>query len=320
MKKILILVPGYSSFKNPLTRTFTRSKWKVKTFDYRRGDLPIRILRFVPLIGGSDKAQIAIEKKIMSINNSFSPDVILTIKGESLSKALIKKIKNRNNKIINWFPDPMNLWSLILKIAPYYDFFCHFDPLVVRKLKKLGFKNAFYLPLAADIQEKRQQKKAYDLSFIGTYSEFREKRLGPLQKYDLNIWGDPRWQKSSLKIYARGGRIHQNTMKDIIARSKINLNIHFNAPKEGANLRTMEVTGCGGFLLTDYVKDIENLFSPNHEAVIYKTDQDLANKVSFYLKNRKLRNKIALAGFKRAKKSHEYSKRIKQMLKIARIN
>ncbi len=316
MKKVLLLLPANSSFSNPLISAFQDLGWEVKMFDYRKGDMPIRILRFLPIFGGFSKAKNRLNEKIFNINNQFRPDIILTVKGESLDEQLIKKIKGKNNKIINWFPDPMNLWDLMVKIAPYYDFFLHFDPYIVRKLEKIGYRNVKYLPFASDIQEKVDFKKEYDISFVGTYSKYREKLLSALTEFNLNIWGDPRWFKSSLKPFIRGGRIHQNKMKSIIKKSKINLNIHYNAPREGANLRTFEVTGSGGFLLSDYLKDLDKLFKIGDEMTCYKAVKDLQSKASFYLKNEELREKIAQKGYKRAKNYHNYKKRTKQLLEL----
>ena len=149
---------------------------------------------------------------------------------------------------------------------------------------------------------------------MGTYSKDREKKLSCLTEFNLNIWGDPRWFDSSLKRFVRGGRIHQDKMKKIIQKSLLNINIHYNAPREGANLRTFETTGCGGFLLTDYVRALENLFKIDRDIVCYSSLREMKSKVRYFLKNDKRRNKIALQGYKRSKKNHDYSKRVKQLL------
>ena len=316
MKKILLLLPSNSSFLPPLKKAFKSISWQVATFDYRKGDFPIRILRFTPIIGGRQEAAEAINKKILKISRKCSPDLILTVKGETLWKRLLGDLKTQKTKVVNWFPDPMNTWDLAKKIVPFYDYFLHFDPLIVEKLKSVGYKNIYYLPFASEIQKSSKAKKNYDISFIGTYSEFRENYLSNLKKFNLNIWGDPRWYSSSLKKFVRGGRIHQDKMKDIIKKSKININIHFNAPREGANLRTFEVAGCSSFLLTDYVKDIENLFKVGKEIDLYRTPLQMVSKSKYYLNNESLREKIAEAGYKKAKSMHNYVKRVQEMLKI----
>lgn len=317
MKKLLFLIPTYSSFYKPIKTEFKKLDWNVKTIDYRRGTIPIRILRFIPLFGGNKKAMVEIEKKIMTMINLYQPDLTLTVKGESLRKDLVKEIK-RTHKIVNWFPDPINWWTLIKNISPTYNKFFHFDPLVVKKFKKNKMKNAYYLPFATEIYKQKATKKIYDVSFVGTYSKSREKQLKPIAKnnFNLNIWGDPRWHKSELKNYVRGGRISNNKMKQVIQKSKININIHGYKPTMGANLRTFEVTGSGGFLLSDFVSDLPKLFTINKDVVCYKNSQDMCAKINYYLNNESIREVISDNGYKKAKAKHNYSIRIKQLLKV----
>ncbi len=192
MKKVLLLMPRDSSFLPPIVKYFKQKRWQTFVYDYRKGSMPIRILRFTPLVGGFEKASSKLSEDILEVTNKIKPNLIFVIKGETLSRDLIRKIKNKNNKIVNWFPDPMNLWDLMIKIAPGYDFFLHFDPLIVRKLKRLGHKNVIHVPFAAEIQKRIDKPKIYDISFVGTYSKDREEKLSKLMKFDLNIWGDPR--------------------------------------------------------------------------------------------------------------------------------
>lgn len=316
MQKVFLLIPTYSSYLPAIARTFEKLNWQTRIFDYRRGNLPIRILRFLPIFGAEAVTRSIIDQKIKQINRKYKPNLILTVKGELLSANLLKSLKNSSNFLADWFPDPMSQWELMKKITPYYDFFFHFDPLIVRKLKQRGYQNVFYLPFASEIQEQSRVEKRYDISFVGTYSPFREKLLSNLRDFDLNIWGDSRWFQSGLRSYTKGGRIPQSTMKTIIKKTKININIHFDAPREGANLRTFEVTGCGGFLLLDYIKDLDRLFKVGEEVICYKSSNDLIRKCKYYLKENIVREKIAFSGYQRAKKDHNYLKRVREMLRL----
>ena len=258
-------------------------------------------------------------KIIIQKNQKIHPDVILTVKGETLDKNTLYKLKKNKNKIVNWFPEPMFQYDLAKKIAPYYDYFFHFDPAIVNKLRNEKHSNVHYLPFAAAITP-GYKKKIYDVSFIGTYSTNREKVLSKLTMFNLNIWGDSRWLKSSLKKNVKGGRISQNKMKNIIKKTKINLNIHNETNLAGANLRNFEITGCGGFLLTDYVKDFKNLFNNGKEIVWYKNDNELINIINFYLKNNKLREKIAENCYLKIVKTHNYALRIKHILELTKTS
>ncbi len=315
-KTLLFLVPNDSSYLYPIKKAFEDLGWRVKNYDYRRGSMVIRILRFIPIIGGFNKAKTLIENEILSLNSKLQPGLILVIKGETLTSKLINGLKSKNNKVINWFPDPMAYWDVMAKIVSDYDIFFHFDKFIIKKLIKISKNKILYLPFAAEISNENVNKKKYDISFVGTYLPYRKKILSSLKKFKLNIWGDSRWFKSSLKQFVRGGRIHQNKMKQIIRLSKINLNVYYDFYAEGSNLRTFEVTGTGGFLLSEYIKDLKNLFKIGKEIVCFSSTKELIQKVKFYLERDRLREAIASAGFKRAQQEHDYYLRIKQMLRL----
>lgn len=315
MRKVLLLIPSYSSFFKPIKKAFQELGWETANIDYRRGDLSVRVIRFVPKIGGRDKASELIRSKIISKQKSFKPDLVLTVKGELLGRDLLEELRKRS-KVANWFPDPMNYWELMKQITPWYDFFFHFDPLIIKELRNLGYKNVYYLPFAAEIGDGKSFDPKYNISFVGTYSEFREKYLSVLKDLGLNIWGDPRWFQSKLKDCNKGGRISQKEMKDIIKKSKINVNLIYDAPREGTNLRTFEVTGSGGFLLTESVKDLVNLFKVGQEVEAFRSSDELSEKAKKYLDSERDRIKISHAGYIRSVNDHNYKKRIGELIRI----
>jgi len=312
MKKILICIPKYSFFYNPLKKSFSQLGYKVYFTDYRHGDL---LARFIDYVFSRKVSKIYISLKIYLISVIIKPDIFLTIKGESLDLELIKKISKRNIISVNWFPDPLNLWGAMVNIAPSYNYFFHFDPLIVRKLEKEGIDNVYYLPFAAETFPKKEPIQ-YDISFVGTYDKLREKNLLYLRGFNLNIWGDKRWYKSKLKKFVRGERVTPDEMHKIIKRSKINVNFHHSTTQEGTNLRTFQVIGCKAFLLTEYVKDLKKLFKVNKEIVCFKNLYELKKLANYYLKRDSLRKKIAHAGFMRVQKKHTYKIRLNQMLQI----
>lgn len=316
-KRVLFLVPGNSSFKYTVGEAFTSLGYDVKYFDFRRGDLPIRILRFCPGIGGFEKAKEEVEKKIYKIVVGYKPDILYVNKGETLSNNLIRRIKKRGVLTVNLFPEYLNYWDLAERISKAYDYFIVFDYPLLRKLKKIGRKNVFYLPFGAKIEPWQTTPKKYDLSFVGSYRPSREKYLSNFTEFDLNIWGDPRWAKSSLKQFTRGGRITLKQMKEVIRQSKVNLNIYFEGYNlNGAALRIFEVTGTGGFLLSEYRDVLSELFKIDKEITTGRSIKELKRKISFYLTNTQKREKIALAGYNRAKRDHRWEKRLKEMFAL----
>lgn len=95
-----------------------------------------------------------------------------------------------------------------------------------------------------------------------------------------------------------------------IANSKITLNIHADSsPDFASNMRLFETTGVGTCLLTDWKKNISNLFEPDSEVVTYKSTDECIEKVKWLLDNESKRKEIAERGRKRTMKEHTFEKR-----------
>jgi len=93
--------------------------------------------------------------------------------------------------------------------------------------------------------------------------------------------------------------------------------IHFNRNiSNDINYRTFETTGCGTLLFTNYTSGLEKLFNIGEEIVVYNDLKDLDVKVKYYLENDEERERIANAGYERAKKDHTYYERAKTLVSI----
>ncbi len=79
------------------------------------------------------------------------------------------------------------------------------------------------------------------------------------------------------------------------------------------SIRVYEHTGSGAFVLHQYVKGLENEFAPDKEIVTWKDKPELFEKIDFYIKHNPEREKIRLAGLKRAQ-DYTWDKRVKTML------
>jgi len=104
--------------------------------------------------------------------------------------------------------------------------------------------------------------------------------------------------------------VHQKYIKSI-NQSKIaviSTNV-FNSP----NMKFTEFTSCGTFVLSDKPADFEQLgFEDGKHLVLYNGLKDLKNKLLYYLKHDKEREKIAEKGMNFTRKYHNNTIRIQQ--------
>jgi spore maturation protein CgeB len=112
---------------------------------------------------------------------------------------------------------------------------------------------------------------------------------------------------------------HLNSSKEMIqiySRSKINLgfsccgNTHLEKRITQIRLRDFEVPMSGGFYITEYMQELEEFFEIDKEIVCYSNQEELVDKIRFYLSNEAAREKIRAAGRSRCLKDHSWQKRL----------
>ena len=101
---------------------------------------------------------------------------------------------------------------------------------------------------------------------------------------------------------------YYSEMPYVFANSKINLNITLRSIQSGIPLRAMDIMGAGGFLLTNYQADFLDYFIPDEDFVYYESEDDLINKVNYYLTHDKERIEIAHNGHEKVKANHSFEK------------
>jgi hypothetical protein len=183
-----------------------------------------------------------------------------------------------------------------------------------------------YLPLGFEpsiLKEIPNQSRKYDVTFVGGISPAHKQGFKLLNtiadRLSLEVWG---YGKETLSPDSRLFRSHHGEvwgkdMYKIFLQSKITINRHIDVAENYANnARLYEATGCGALLITDEKANLGELFKVGKEVITYQNEEDLADKVKYYLKHDRERNNIAAAGQKRTIKCHNYRERMKTLNKI----
>lgn len=122
---------------------------------------------------------------------------------------------------------------------------------------------------------------------------------------------------NGLPIRNRGLAKTLTEMPIIFHNSKINLNITSKSIRSGLPLRIFDILGCGGFCLTNYQEELPDYFRIGEDLVCYTSEDDLLEKVEYYLSHDKERSEIAACGQETIKKYHTYPERLLKMLSLA---
>ncbi len=97
--------------------------------------------------------------------------------------------------------------------------------------------------------------------------------------------------------------------------ARIVFNNHIDiSPVSASNMRLFEATGAGSCLITDWKKNLPQLFEPDTEVLTYKSAAECAEKVKYMLEHEPERRAAAAAGQRRTLREHNFKDR------AARIN
>lgn len=102
-------------------------------------------------------------------------------------------------------------------------------------------------------------------------------------------------------------------MPRVFKESKINLNITLRSIKSGIPLRGFDIMGSGGFLLSNFQPDFLELFTPGEDFVFYESEEDLLDKIDYYLSHDREREAIARSGYDKVAAGHTYRHRVREM-------
>lgn len=104
-------------------------------------------------------------------------------------------------------------------------------------------------------------------------------------------------------------------------KTRVAFNSHIDmAGNYAANMRLFEATGVGTCLVTDWKKNLHELFAPETEVISYRTAEECAEKIKWLIENPAERVRIAKAGQDRTLKEHTWNKRIPELDHIIRRN
>ena len=143
--------------------------------------------------------------------------------------------------------------------------------------------------------------KEYDVSFVGhVNSQNRIEFLDRMFREFPNFFFGQRQFQYAARIYAK---------------SKICLNMSM---EDDLIMRVFEVMGAGGFLLTNWVPTIEEVFEDGKHLVLYRSLDEAVDKAKYYLTHDSQREKIAQAGFEEVMRHHTIDHRIKRILEAAK--
>ncbi len=276
-------------------------------------------------------------RSLKNIIDNRKPDIIFVIGFlyRFFDLNFIRQLKNQYAfKLYLYDTDSCNLFNSKRELLyffnqelPIYDHIYSFSRTTTRLINNLNSVNASFFPFGAkpiipSEENNSEENKKHDILFIGSADMRRIFLLEALVEQNLCVYGS-KWQRNNdlmshkLKKSIHHQAIWGKELHTVLQQSKIILNITrstFYGVETGLNLRIFETLASGGFLLTDYCDELNELFTIGEHIESYRDAEELKDKVNYYLQHEEKRKKISLKGYEHFQKNFTWKARMKELL------
>lgn len=161
------------------------------------------------------------------------------------------------------------------------------------------------------------------VSFVGNLYAGHASRIRWLenvcQKVPVSIWtaSTAGLRDQSPVLRNRQHAVWGTEMYEVLKRSALTLNHHVDIADDYAgNARLFEATGVGTLLVTDWKKNLCEMFEPGKEVVAYRTPEECVEMIRYYLEHENERQSIARAGQQRTLRDHTCRNRMEELVSI----
>lgn len=268
---------------------------------------------------GMGPAIWSLNRDLVKFSKEIDYDIVWIAKGIWIKPETVKALKKSGCKVIHYSPDShisINRSRHLFKSIQFYDTCITTKEWEIEGYKSLGAKKVVYahksvnLDLFIPVKLSEEDMKVYnsDVCFIGRYEpEYCHKvQMAHQIGVDVAVWGT--WGKYLItkpwlkNVYRGEGVWHENYVKAICA-AKIGLGFLSKKMPERVTQRSFEIPACGTFMLAERTEEHLSYFEEGKEAEFFDSDEELKDKIKYYLKNEEEREKIAAAGRERCVKS-----------------
>ena len=281
-----------------------------------------RVMSLVDLANRAIKQNVLYSVLKQQIRD-YRPDVLINLAPDDISPSFFTKSRSCIGFLAGQIAAPVprkysfNKYDLMLSSLP--NFVDNFRKKGIRsEYLRLGFE-----PKVLDHFRNGTASGQIPVSFVGSFSGNHSSRTRLFEyianHQSIQIWGNDaeKLPPDSRIRQVNHGPVWGKSMYQTLRQSRITLNHHIDISGDFANnCRLYESTGTGALLLTDWKKNLDDLFEIDTELVTYKTPEECVEKITYFLEHEKERQAIAAAGQKRTLNDHTYYLRMQELIRI----
>lgn len=247
-------------------------------------------------------------------------DILWVDKGRQLRpKALTAFARRQKNcRLVNYSPDdmfnPANQTARYCAAFGIYDLFVTTKSYNVDEFKAAGASDVFFVGNAYEptihrpvkLNEEEQKRWSCDVCFVGDCEPERERSIARLAEAGVKLGLFGPWAHLAAQynnVVCHKGFFADDAYAKVLQSGKIGLGFLRKVNRDLQTTRSIELPACGVFMLAERTEEHQSLFEEGREAEFFASDEELIEKVLFYLANNSLREKIATAGRQRCLES-----------------
>ena len=256
----------------------------------------------------------------------FTPDIIF-IYNDNIPVSVLRQVSLTNIKSVIFYEDwRTEIPQDLIERACIVDLFLVTSRGLLDHYKKAGVRNPIYFTNTCDKYDHHRRRPILpiwksDVAFIGAArkNEPRERLVKRLQQVcNIKVYGR-NWEKFNIRATLR--QVYPRGYALICGGAKIMLGADITGTVEGYWSDRLWLTlGCGGFLLTNYVPGIEEIFTNRKHLVWYHDEDECIVLVKEYLEKAREREEIAEQGYRYVHEHHTFHHFVDRVLALCDQN
>jgi hypothetical protein len=232
---------------------------------------------------------------------------------------------NADNPIVTYSRGGNRPW--VTESIPCFDLYCTYNKSLVEPLRRAGAQRIARIPFAWDpwlhpemeISDADRRRYECDVVFIGNGDLHRERWMRDIMaaakpyNWQFAIYGC--WngcRDQNLWSVLRGEQVYGSEMARAVRASKIALNILRLQNEDSHNMRTFEIPGCSGVMVSQKSPEQEEFFPEGQAAFYFSNAEECVTKMRGLLENDFLLQQARETAHELARK-HTYMHRARQI-------
>jgi len=267
-----------------------------------------------------DESRVCLQAALAQIER-FKPEIFYTTDVETFDARFFRAVQTRPPLVAGWRGFPLKAH---VDLSCYDMVLSSFDRMF-NDAKAHGAQHVerFHPAYPDDCPVGREPRSiAYDVVFSGSVTHehvmrikilnlLAELSLDPISSFKLGVFIHRGSLLSPLVQSMNKGAVFGVEMLRTIRNARICVNIDVDSfGAQPPNVRLMEATGAGAFLLTSHHNELPKFFEPGEEIDTFRTPQELVSKISYYLSFPERADAIAKAGQERCLREDSVSVRV----------